>query len=195
VKAEVNEYSPAQTRPRSPEPVPVDAAGGFTMRVDAPGNFELQAQAAELVTDDVNVSVEPGGSARVELRVPGAFAIRGRVESATGSPVGCQLILISADIESAESGSDGRFEFLLTAAGDYQLSAKAAGLVQDLPVTVSLTSEKPEAEIVVRMLKSESISGVVLWDDGSLSTEPRSRHDRSRARDNPRSAGSMRVVP
>ena len=158
-----------ETSPRSPAPLLSGEDGSYSVRVDAPGNFDLNAEAGALLTAKEEARVEPGGHYTVDLRVPGAFAVTGRVETSEGAPVaGASLELDSTwRDEKATSGADGRFEILLPSGDEYGLTADAKGLVQDLPVSVALTTDQPTAEVVVRMIPTQTISGVVRWSDGS----------------------------
>ena len=168
-------FSRQKTEARSPDPAQADEDGRFVLQVDAPGSFDVYAQFEDQMTAEVGVMVEPGGRDSITLQVPGAFAIRGRVEGPDGTPVAGGRLTLDRTMSMlrAVSGPDGRFEFLLTDADDYALAAEADGLAQQEPVSITLTAVNPVAEVSVSMIKASTISGVVRWEDGSAAAEAR----------------------
>ena len=163
-------FARQDTNARTPEPVQADESGSFAIEVDAPGEFDVQAQVGDLYTAKERVSVGSGDGITIELRVAGAFSVSGTVVGEDGRPVPAARLTLDSSrrgLENTVTDADGRFRFPLTSGGEYEIAAHAKGLVQETPANAALTGEQPDASVVIRMVKAATIAGVVHWDDGT----------------------------
>jgi hypothetical protein len=158
------------TEPRRVDPVVTDDSGRFRIHVDAPSMVTLVARAGPLQTAKRAVHVDPGEESAVELRVPGAFAVSGRVVRADGSPVAEAKVRVAGwdweEVPEILSGADGSFTLALTEAGTYELMAVSKGLVTGSVVQVTLSAEEPHVSADIPLLPAGHLSGRVLWSTG-----------------------------
>jgi 5-hydroxyisourate hydrolase-like protein (transthyretin family) len=133
-------------------------AGAFQLTVSPPRGGEQDearryAASAPLTIEVRTDQVERG----IELRLPPALALAGRVLDEGGAAVAeAQLIATRVDLEGAAperatSGEDGAYRFDSLAEGKYDLSASAEGFADTLLRDVAVSAERSTpVDVIVR---------------------------------------------
>ncbi|HEX5010949.1 MAG TPA: carboxypeptidase regulatory-like domain-containing protein, partial [Planctomycetota bacterium] len=144
--------------------------GRFKMLFDAPIFTTLTARQGLLRTAEVRVHLDPGEEKSVELRVPGACAVTGRVLQADGTPVAAAKVHVAGEVgekvSPVISAPDGTFTLPLTQPDSFVLMAESKGLVTASVVQVTVSSEAPQAKADIPMLVASHLSGHVRWSTG-----------------------------
>jgi Carboxypeptidase regulatory-like domain len=159
-----------ETKPRPTGSVEADEDGRFELLLDAPTFSTLTARQGALTTAELRVHLDPGEHASVELRVPGAYSVTGRVLRPDGTPVAAAKVLVAGwsgeQIPPASCGPDGNFLLPLVEADSFEILAESKGLVTASVVTVTVSDDAPQAEADIPMVPASHLAGRVSWSTG-----------------------------
>lgn len=165
-RAADGERAPGVPRPRGASAI-TDGAGAFRITTLPPGLWNLTVSATGLPSRTLQgVASGTGG---LEVRLPPAMAIRGRVTGPAGEPIRRATVQARVEGESGSSGSgrtgdDGAFEIQRLAPGSYTLAVWVPGNDYSRTEVPGVAAGADAVLLVVP--RALTLSGRVLGPDG-----------------------------
>ncbi|NUM55063.1 MAG: sigma-70 family RNA polymerase sigma factor [Candidatus Hydrogenedentes bacterium] len=146
-----------------------DADGNYELRDLGAGEYEVNAQGVSWSGPAWYTEIAEAGAENVDFVVPRMAKLRGQVlDAATETPIADFEVLVPGPAMrwTTFHDEDGRFEFHSLRPDEMRLAARAKGYTMGFSEQFVLSSGQTQENVVVKLARAGTVSGVVRTPDG-----------------------------